>query len=106
MTYETDDLRIESLNELSSPKSVREEIPISDEVASIVYNSRLALSKILDFEDDRLILIVSPRNFTPDSLLIPEVPSKIWTTTILWDVSKTWPLFVDPSGSETCTNSP
>ena len=60
MTYETDDLRIESLNELSSPKSVREEIPISDEVASIVYNSRLALSKILDFEDDRLILIVGP----------------------------------------------
>jgi len=60
MTHETDDLRIESLNELSSPKSVREEIPISDEVASIVYNSRLALSKILDFEDDRLILIVGP----------------------------------------------
>ena len=37
----------------------------------------------------KLILIVSPRNFTPDSLLIPEVPSKIWTTTILCDVSKT-----------------
>ena len=51
MTYETDDLRIESLNELSSPKSVREEIPISDEVITIVYNSRLALSKkFLDFK--------------------------------------------------------
>ena len=55
---------------------------------------------------DRLILIVSPKNLTPDCLSIPEVPSKICTTTISWDVSRTCPLFVVPSGRETCTSSP
>ena len=60
MTYKTDDLRIIETNELSSPEEVRKEIPIEDEVAKTVHQSRQSIENILDNKDDRLIVVVGP----------------------------------------------
>src|SRR5438093_5466894 len=55
---------------------------------------------------DTFSLIVSPRNFTVEFRSIPAVPSNTWTTTMSFDVSRTWPRFRTPSGSATSTSSP
>src|SRR6267143_1902492 len=55
---------------------------------------------------DTLSLIVSPRNFTVDWRSIPAVPSKIWTTTMSFEESRTWPRLREPSGRPTSTSSP
>src|SRR3990170_2694800 len=55
---------------------------------------------------DTFSLIVSPRNFTVDWRSIPAVPSNTWTTTMSFEVSRTWPRFRVPSGRPTSTSSP
>jgi phospho-2-dehydro-3-deoxyheptonate aldolase len=40
MTLKTDDLRINKIQELSTPEEVRRELPISDNAANVIINSR------------------------------------------------------------------
>lgn len=58
--YQTDDLRIRGIMEVSSPDEVRSEIPLTDNAAKTVYEARQAIHNILQGEDDRLLVIVGP----------------------------------------------
>ena len=60
MSYATDDLRIQSIDEVSSPDVVRGEIPLTDPAAETVYRTRAAIHRILHGEDDRLLVVVGP----------------------------------------------
>ena len=56
----TDDLRITSLREVSSPLEVHSEYPITDIAAETIFETRQAAHRILHGEDDRLLVIVGP----------------------------------------------
>ncbi len=60
MSHLTDDLRITAIKELSSPKQIQQDLPISDTAAATVYNSRQAIYRILDNKDDRLLVVIGP----------------------------------------------
>jgi len=57
---ETRDLRIESIRPLISPAILLEELPLSESAAATVTSTRHQLHRILDAEDDRLIVVVGP----------------------------------------------
>src|SRR6516225_770380 len=56
----TDDLRIRSFTDLSTPAEVLGELPCSEEMSSTVANARRALHAILHGEDDRLAVVIGP----------------------------------------------
>lgn len=60
MSYNTDDIRIEEIRELTPPSHLMREFPCTSEVAAVVHDSRQAIHKILHDEDDRLIVVVGP----------------------------------------------
>ncbi|MEN8184984.1 MAG: 3-deoxy-7-phosphoheptulonate synthase [Myxococcota bacterium] len=60
MIHQTDDVRIERLKPLISPAILMEELPASEEVATLVSESRQAIASILLGSDDRLLLVVGP----------------------------------------------
>lgn len=60
MTEPTDDLRITGIQEVSSPDSLRVEIPITDASAATVARARREAHRILHGDDDRLIVVVGP----------------------------------------------
>jgi 3-deoxy-7-phosphoheptulonate synthase len=57
---QTDDLRIKAIKELSTPEQVHQELPISEQAASTVHETRKAIHRILHDEDDRLLVIIGP----------------------------------------------
>jgi 3-deoxy-7-phosphoheptulonate synthase len=60
MSPNTDDLRIQKTNELISPESLITEVPPSATAQETVANARRAIHRILQGEDDRLVVIVGP----------------------------------------------
>lgn len=56
----TDDLRISKTNELISPESLVNDIPLSEAAAKTVAEARNAISTILAGGDDRLLVVVGP----------------------------------------------
>ena len=56
----TSDLRVETIRPLMSPAQLREQLPLSEESAAIVVRSREEITRILNGEDDRLIVVVGP----------------------------------------------
>jgi len=56
----TRDLRIESIRPLISPAILLEELPLPDASSIVVSQTRDQLVRILDGEDDRLIVVVGP----------------------------------------------
>jgi 3-deoxy-7-phosphoheptulonate synthase len=56
----TRDLRIESIRPLISPAILLEELPLSEAGSITVTTAREQLHRILDGEDDRLIVVVGP----------------------------------------------
>ncbi len=58
--FETDDLRIKEIKHVSAPKTVRSELPITPSASRTVFETRRAIQKILDDEDDRMLVIVGP----------------------------------------------
>jgi 3-deoxy-7-phosphoheptulonate synthase len=60
MFHRTDDLRIERLKPLIPPAILMEELPITEEISSLVARSREAVSRILNGGDDRLVVVVGP----------------------------------------------
>jgi 3-deoxy-7-phosphoheptulonate synthase len=60
MNYQTDDLRIREIKELSPPANVLREFAITESAAKTVYETRQAIHRILHGADDRLLLIAGP----------------------------------------------
>jgi len=60
MLYSTDDLRITGIQEVIPPAQLHEELPITDQASETVFNARNSTQKILQKNDDRLIVIVGP----------------------------------------------
>lgn len=60
MTYNTDDLRINEIKELSPPAHLSREFPLTQSAAATTYGARKAIQKILTGRDDRLLLIIGP----------------------------------------------
>src|SRR5690606_27918833 len=60
MFQRTDDLRIDQLRPLIPPAIVMEEIPASEKQAETTAAAREAASRIIEGEDDRLLIVVGP----------------------------------------------
>ncbi len=60
MKYQTDDLRIREIKELSSPHTVHDELPITNEAVETITTARNAIHHILSDQDDRLLVIIGP----------------------------------------------
>ena len=56
----TDDLRIRAVRPLLTPALLQEWLPAPTEAQALVESSRLALEKVLQGQDDRLIVVVGP----------------------------------------------
>jgi len=60
MKYQTDDLRIREIKELSSPQTVHDELSISNEAAETILSARNAIHQVIEGQDDRLVVIIGP----------------------------------------------
>ncbi|MGH8504017.1 MAG: 3-deoxy-7-phosphoheptulonate synthase AroG [Gammaproteobacteria bacterium] len=60
MKYQTDDLRIRGLSELSTPLEIHGEYPITEQAAKTVFETREQIHRILYGQDDRLLAVVGP----------------------------------------------
>ena len=60
MFYETDDVRINQIKELLPPVALLERFPATKNASKSVYEGRESIHKILNGEDDRLLVVVGP----------------------------------------------
>ena len=60
MLYNTDDVRIKEIRELSAPEEVRKEFPASECATQVTHETRQGAHHVLHGADDRLIVIVGP----------------------------------------------
>lgn len=60
MKYQTDDLRIIGVHELTPPVELHREYPMTEITTETVYAARQGIHRILHGEDDRLLVIVGP----------------------------------------------
>lgn len=60
MPHNTDDLRIREIKELAPPSHAMRELPCTDVAASVVYDCRQGLHRILHGMDDRLAVVIGP----------------------------------------------
>ena len=60
MNIKTEDLRIQSIDDVISPAQLHEEIPISPAAAKLTHETRLAVHHLLHGQDDRVLVIVGP----------------------------------------------
>ena len=60
MKYLTDNTRITGLMEVSPPVDVIGNLPITEKVSELVFNSRREISDILHGDEDRLVVVVGP----------------------------------------------
>ena len=60
MKYQTDDLRIVGVHELTPPVELHREYPMTESTTETVYSARQATHRILHGEDDRLLVVVGP----------------------------------------------
>ena len=60
MMYITDNSRILSREELSTPEEITNEIPLDKESSKLIFGARRSISQILHRQDDRLIVVVGP----------------------------------------------
>ena len=60
MRYETDDLRITSIDDVVTPATLLEELPLPDRASELIYTTRQAVRRILHGDDDRLLVIAGP----------------------------------------------
>ena len=56
----TDDLRIRELKELTPPSHLIREFPCSEHISSVTANARTALHRILQGQDDRMMVVIGP----------------------------------------------
>lgn len=58
--YNTDDVRIRELKELTPPAHLIREFPCEERLSSLIFNARQSLHRILHGMDDRLIVVIGP----------------------------------------------
>lgn len=58
--YQTDDLRINHITEVRPPIDLHEKFPLSETASQTVYETRQQIHKILNGEDDRLLVVIGP----------------------------------------------
>lgn len=56
----TNDTRVASYKPLIAPQDLLAELPLGEESATLVESSRAAVKRVLDGEDDRLLVVVGP----------------------------------------------
>jgi 3-deoxy-7-phosphoheptulonate synthase len=60
MNFETDDLRVEGINELAPPTHIKREFPLTEKAAETTFYARQAIHDILNGSDSRLLVVVGP----------------------------------------------
>jgi 3-deoxy-7-phosphoheptulonate synthase len=60
MTIKTDEFRTTLIENLVSPEELAQQIPLDDETASFIIQSRKDIEAIIDGKDDRLLVIIGP----------------------------------------------
>ena len=60
MAYNTDDVRIRGVKELTPPAHLMREFPLTDDASSTVFRAREEIHRIMHRGDDRLLVIVGP----------------------------------------------
>jgi 3-deoxy-7-phosphoheptulonate synthase len=60
MTHEIDDIRIQEIKELAPPSHVLRAFPTDDKAGETVFASRSAIHRILNGQEDRLLVVVGP----------------------------------------------
>lgn len=60
MTIKTDEFRTTLIENLVSPEELAQQIPLDDETASFIIQSRKDIEAIIKGEDDRLLVIIGP----------------------------------------------
>ena len=60
MPYRTDDVRIQELRELVTPRTLMEEFALDPEKAKLIYETRHEIHRILHDHDHRLVVIAGP----------------------------------------------
>ncbi|MEJ2106775.1 MAG: 3-deoxy-7-phosphoheptulonate synthase AroG [Acidiferrobacteraceae bacterium] len=60
MKYQTDDLRIRSIDEVVSPEQVHAEISVSDRARQTIHDTREEIHHVLHGQDDRLLVVIGP----------------------------------------------
>lgn len=58
--YQTDDLRIDAIKEVIVPDEVHAKYPITQDAARLISETRSAIHRILQGEDDRCLVIIGP----------------------------------------------
>ena len=59
-TVKTDDLRIAGIEPVASPETILGELPLTDAAARATSAARTAIRRVLDGDDDRILVIVGP----------------------------------------------
>ena len=59
-THATDDVHIDELRPLVSPAIVMEELPLNEQGATLIANTRRDIANIFNGDDDRLLVVVGP----------------------------------------------
>ena len=57
---QTKDLRITGTKEIQTPEALMQELPLSEEAATVVTETRQQIYDVLDGKDDRLVVIIGP----------------------------------------------
>jgi 3-deoxy-7-phosphoheptulonate synthase len=60
MLLNTNNLRIQSLSKLITPLTLTESIPVNEQAADLITQTRAAAASIMRGEDDRLLVVVGP----------------------------------------------
>jgi len=58
--HQTKDLRITGTKEIQTPEALMQELPLSEQAASTVTETRQQIYDVLDGKDDRLVVIIGP----------------------------------------------
>jgi len=60
MKYKTDDLRITAMSEVVPPVQLHQDLPVTDAVSRLIFDTRTAIHNILFGRDDRLLVVIGP----------------------------------------------
>ncbi|REL35514.1 3-deoxy-7-phosphoheptulonate synthase [Thalassotalea euphylliae] len=60
MTIKTDEIRTTLIEHLASPAELAEQIPLSEQTAEFIIESRAQVERIINKEDDRLVVVIGP----------------------------------------------
>ena len=60
MRFVTENTRIKSIREVSTPTEIQAELPLTDAASKTTFNARRDVQELLHGRDDRLLVIIGP----------------------------------------------